>query len=154
MARPRLLAFSTSQARLGFAVFNFWGGGPPPGPIAPGPSLWPQSGGFLGLLVDAPSLQLPPGHLLVWTHLSQEPRWLIPGIWPLQPPEPCVAPPCPQSLFPSSPKHGQQQQHLGFSTRSALCHEQNCLAVLGAHTVKEFGDMLMRKHITRSWEDS
>lgn len=49
---------------------------------------------------------------------------------------------------PSSPC-GQQQEHC-FSTQHPLCHGQNRSAVLGAHTVKEFGDMLMRKPITRS----
>lgn len=70
----------------------------------------------------------------------------IPGTWPLQPLGPCLP-----ASFPSA---WSAKEHLGFCAWSALCHGRNCLAVLRAHTVKEFGDMLMKKPITRSGKDS
>jgi hypothetical protein len=41
---------------------------------------------------------------------------------------------------------------LRFPYTSVVCHGQSCLAVPGAHVVKEFGDMLMRKPITTNWK--
>lgn len=86
-------------------------------------------------------------HLLAQTHCPRNCNDLfIPGTWPLQTHGPCLP-----ASFPSA---RSAKEHLGFCARPALCHGRSCLAVLGAHTVKECGDLLMKKPITRSGKDS
>lgn len=97
----RLLAFTTFQARLGFAEY-IWGWNAPSRSKCPRAQPLTTIRSSARALEGAPPLLLLSGNWRAQTHLSQEPPRFIPGIWPLLPLEPCLSP-CPQSLSLSSP---------------------------------------------------